>query len=73
VFIAAIAVLSMGCIRLWQDLNRCPGNIPPKKPEPAEVYFCFTATADTSIRALLTRAAAWIVAREGFGSGMICL
>ncbi len=33
-------------------------------------YFCFTAIAEISIRALLTRAAAWIVARAGLGSGI---
>jgi hypothetical protein len=33
-------------------------------------YFCFTAIAEISMRALLTKAAAWIVARAGLGSGM---
>jgi len=33
-------------------------------------YFCFTAIAEISIRALLTKAAAWMVARAGFGSGI---
>jgi len=32
-------------------------------------YFSFTAIAEISMRALLTRAAAWIVARAGLGSG----
>lgn len=33
-------------------------------------YFCFTAMADISMRALFTKAAAWTVARAGFGSGI---
>ena len=33
-------------------------------------YFCFTAIAEISMRALLTSAAAWIVARAGLGSGI---
>ncbi len=33
-------------------------------------YFCLTAMAEISTRALLTRAAAWMVARAGFGSGI---
>src|SRR5579859_2912069 len=33
-------------------------------------YFCFTAMTEISIRALLTNAAAWMVARAGLGSGM---
>lgn len=37
---------------------------------PGESYFCFTAIAEISMRALLTKAAAWIVARAGLGSGM---
>jgi hypothetical protein len=36
-------------------------------------YFCFTAMAEISTRALLTRAAAWIVARAGLGSGITFL
>jgi hypothetical protein len=32
-------------------------------------YFCFTAMAEISSRALLTKAAAWMVARAGLGSG----
>ncbi len=36
---------------------------------PGESYFCFTAIAEISMRALLTKAAAWIVARAGLGSG----
>jgi len=32
-------------------------------------YFCFTAIAEISMRALLTKAAAWMVARAGLGSG----
>jgi hypothetical protein len=36
-------------------------------------YFCFTAIAEISIRALLTRAAAWTVARAGLGSGITLL
>jgi hypothetical protein len=35
-----------------------------------ESYFCFTAIAEISIRALLTKAAAWMVARAGLGSGI---
>lgn len=36
-------------------------------------YFCLTAIAEISIRALLTKAAAWTVARAGFGSGITLL
>jgi hypothetical protein len=36
-------------------------------------YFRFTAMAEISIRALLTKAAAWMVARAGLGSGITLL
>ena len=36
-------------------------------------YFCFTAIAEISTRALFTKAAAWMVARAGLGSGMTLL
>jgi hypothetical protein len=39
----------------------------------AERYFCFTAIAEISILALFTRAAAWMVARAGLGSGITLL
>ena len=37
---------------------------------PRANYFSFTAIAEISIRALLTKAAAWMVARAGLGSGI---
>lgn len=36
-------------------------------------YYFLTAITEISIRALSTRAAAWMVARAGFGSGMMLL
>ncbi len=40
---------------------------------PRADYFCLTAIAEISIRALFTRAAAWMVARAGLGSGITLL
>jgi hypothetical protein len=40
-----------------------------RKPasQAATTYFCFTAIAEISMRELLTRAAAWVVACAGLG------
>ena len=49
---------------------------PPLRPTVKAMsprHFCFTAMAAISILASLTRAAAWIVARAGLGSGRMLL
>lgn len=48
--------------------------LPPRMlASQAGTYFCFIAIAEISIRALLTKAAACMVARAGLGSGITLL